>query len=99
MKRITMMLALAALLVVALSLSALTASAEPRGCAGDDPLPSCTERQTGTGSPGQGQGEEPFNEQTSKPGQGGGEATGNPNKTVTCENRGGQDKDPAKFCA
>ena len=99
MKRIMMMVALAAFLVAALSVSALSAFAAPRGCTGDNPLPSCSEEQTGTGSPGGGQGAEPFNEMTSKPGGGGGEATGNPNKTVTCENRGGQEKDPNKFCA
>ena len=96
MKRIIIMLALAALTVVAMSFSAALAFAAPSPCTAGEP--GCTsKKQTTTNSPSQGGGggggAEPFNLTTEKSGKGNGtQPEQNPHTVVlppTCTNHSG----------
>ena len=94
MKRIIIMLALAALTVVAMSFSAALAFAAPSPCTAGEP--GCTsKKQTTTNSPSQGGGggAEPFNLTTEKSGKGNGtQPLSNPHTVVSdpvCTNHSG----------
>ena len=90
MKRIIMMLALAAFLVAALSVSALSAFAAPQPCTADEP--GCTSKKLADqeNSPSQGNppegAEEPFTLETTKSGKGNGaQPEQNPHTVTTKE--------------